>query len=96
MTSAITSDINEAITILRSGNCTHLNACNAGWGDTELFEIIKCIGAGFGSKLISIKLTGNNFSSEGIRILYAIIGPTSVARALAAARLNNDNPTNPQ
>ena len=96
MTSAITSDINEAITILRSGNCTHLNACNAGWGDTELFEIIKCIGAGFGSNLISIKLTGNNFSREGIRILYAIIGPTSVARALAAARLNNDNPTNPQ
>ena len=62
MTSAITSDINEAITILRSGNCTHLNACNAGWGDTELFEIIKCIGAGFGSNLISIILTGYNFS----------------------------------
>ena len=96
MTSAITSDINEAITILRSGNCTHLNACNAGGGDTELFEIIKCIGAGFGSNLISIKLTGNNFSREGIRILYAIIGPTNVARAINSPRLNNDNPTNPQ
>ena len=81
MTSITTADINEAVAALRTGNCTGLNANNAGWGDTELFEIIKCIAIGLGGNLVSLELAGNNFSREGALVLCAIIGPANVARA---------------
>ena len=91
MTSLITVDINEAVTTLKIGNCVNLNANNAGWGDAELFEIIKCIAGGFAQNLISLKLGGNNFSREAILVLYAVAGPDNVARAL-----NNQYISNPQ
>ena len=50
MTSITTTDINEAVATLRTGNCTGLNATGAGWCDTELFEIIKCIAIGLGEE----------------------------------------------
>ena len=81
MTSITTTDINEALAALRTGNCTGLNANDAGWGDTELFEIIKCIAIGLGSNLVSLELAGNNFSREGAIVLCAMIGPANVARA---------------
>jgi hypothetical protein len=81
MPSITTVDINEAVAALRTGNCTGLNANGAGWGDTELFEIIKCIAGGFGSNLTSLEMGNNNFSSEGILVLYAVIGTANVARA---------------
>ena len=81
MPSITTVDINEALAALRTGNCTGLNATDAGWGDTELFEIIKCIAIGLGDNLISLELAGNNFSREGALVLCAIIGPANVARA---------------
>jgi hypothetical protein len=81
MPSITTTDIDEAVAALRTGNCTGLDATGAGWGDTELFEIIKCIAIGLGGNLVSLKLAGNNFSREGTLVLCAIIGPTNVARA---------------
>jgi len=81
MTSITTTDINEAVAALRAGNCVGLNANDAGWGDVELFEIIKCIAAGFGCTLISLKLANNNFSREGKLVLLAIIGSNNVERA---------------
>ena len=81
MTSITTTDINEAVATLRTGNCTGLNANDAGWGDAELFEIIKCIAIGLGENLVSLELAGNNFSSEGTLVLLAIIGSNNVARA---------------
>ena len=81
MTSITTTDINEAVATLRTGNCTGLNATGAGWCDTELFEIIKCIAIGLGKNLVSLELAGNNFSREGALVLCAIIGPNNVARA---------------
>ena len=81
MPSITTVDINEALTALRAGNCTGLNATDAGWGDTELFEIIKCIAIGLGENLVSLELAGNNFSNAGTLVLCAIIGPANVARA---------------
>jgi hypothetical protein len=91
MTSLTTSDINEAVTTLRAGNCISLIANDAGWGDAELFEIIKCIAGGFGRNLITLKLDGNNFSMEALTVLCRIIGPTNVARA-RNNMLNNPNP----
>ena len=76
-----TLDIDEAVAALRTGNCTGLNANDAGWGDVELFEIIKCMAAGFANNLVSLELAGNNFSREGTLVLCAIIGPANVARA---------------
>ena len=96
MTSITTSDINEAVAALRTGNCIGLNANNAGWGDAELFEIIKCLAAGFGRNIISLKLEGNNFSREAMIVLYVIIGPQNVARSLNNPSLNNNKPKNPQ
>ena len=96
MTSLCTSDINEAIATLKTGNCTGLNACNAGWGDTELFEIIKCLAAGFGSNIVSLKMTGNHFSREAILVLYAIIGRANVTRALNNTPSLVDGIKNPQ
>ena len=84
-----TNDINEAVTALKTGNCTGLDASSAKWGDTELFEIIKCMAAGFCVNLITLKLP-NNFSREATLVLYAIIGPRNVARALV--RPNAKNP----
>ena len=81
MPSITTTDINEALAALRTGNCTGLNANDAGWGDTELFEIIKCIAIGLGENLVSLEMGNNNFSSEGILVLYAVIGTANVARA---------------
>ena len=91
MTSLTTSDINEAVTTLKAGNCIDLNASNAGWGDTELFEIIKCIAAGFGRNLITLNLEGNHFSTEAINVLCSVIGPANVARA-RNNMLDNPNP----
>jgi len=81
MTSITTTDINEAVAALRTGNCIGLHANDAGWGDTELFEIIKCIAGGFGRNLTSLEMANNNFSSEGTLVLLAMIGSNDVARA---------------
>ena len=91
MTSLTTSNISEAVTTLRAGNCISLIANDAEWGDTELFEIIKCIAGGFCRNLITLKLDGNNFSMEALTVLCRIIGPANVARA-RNNMLNNPNP----
>ena len=93
MTSITTTDIDEAVAALRTGNCTGLNANGAGWGDTELFEIIKCIAAGFGRSLISLEMNYNNFSREATLVLCSVIGPVNVARAANNTRqLKVSNP----
>jgi len=52
MTTLTTTNINEAVSALRRGDCIDLNVSNAGWGDAELFELIKCIAVGLGKNLI--------------------------------------------
>ena len=85
MMSIITNNINEAITKLKTGDCTSLNAANAGWGDDELFRIIKCLALGYGNNLITINLNGNHFSQGAKATLYCVIGRDTAQRAQAAA-----------
>ena len=89
-----TTDIEVAIQALETRNCTSLDGSDAGWGDAELFRIIQCFNNGCGEKLIRLNLVGNNFSSDAVKVLCRIIGPTAgpaIATAVAARA-----PVNPQ
>ena len=79
-----TININDAVNTLRTGNCICLNATNAGWGDTELCSIIRCMMEGHCKKLQELHLAGNNFSQDATLILHAAIGPNAGAAAAAA------------
>ena len=83
-----TTNIEEALTTLRAGNCIGLDAHNAGWGDAELLCIIEALGEGYGVNLVKLDLSGNSFSKGALTALIATIGPRAapVMAAAAAAR----------
>jgi len=93
-----TTNINEAITALKTTNCITLDGSNAGWGDIELLSIIKCIREGYCTKLVNLILNNNNFSIDAMNLLCMAIGPRAgPALANSAATIaENDTDNDPE